>query len=129
MARTYFVYILASRSRILYTAVTNNLEVRLVQHRGKLNPGFTSRSNFFRLVHLELFGDIRAAVAREKEIKGRRREKKAALIEQKNPTWEDLSAGSFAGEKKQRPKASTPENAKAEEAADPSSAGKRPLSG
>jgi hypothetical protein len=68
-------------------------------------------------------------VQREKEIKGWRREKKVALIKRENPTWEDLSAGFFAGEKKQRPKASPPENAKAAETADPSSARKRPLSG
>ncbi|MGA8223279.1 MAG: GIY-YIG nuclease family protein [Candidatus Acidiferrales bacterium] len=129
MARTHVVYILASRARILYTGVTNNLEVRLEQHRQKLNSGFTSRYNIFRLVHYEVFGDIRVAIAREKEIKGWRREKKVALIEQKSSTWEDLSAGFFAVGKKQRPKASLPENAKAEETADPSSAGKRPLSG
>jgi putative endonuclease len=129
MAKTYVVYILASRTRNLYTGVTNNLRVRLAQHREKLNPGFTSRYNIFRLVHFEVFGDIRVAIAREKEIKGWRREKKVALIERENPTWEDLSAGFFAAEKKQRPKASPTENAKGEETADPSSAGKRPLSG
>jgi putative endonuclease len=137
MAKTYVVYILASRSRNLYTGVTNNLRVRLAQHREKLNPGFTSRYNIFRLVHNEVFGDIRAAIAREKEIKGWRREKKVALIERGNPTWEDLSEGFFAGEKRQGLKAVPTEKAKAEagaeaeekEKADPSSAGKRPLSG
>lgn len=86
MDKTYVVYILASRSRDLYTGVTNNLQKRLVQHRGKLIPGFTSRYNIFRLVHFEVFGGIRAAIAREKEIKGWRREKKIRLIERKNPT-------------------------------------------
>lgn len=46
-----------------------------------------------RLVHYEEFGDIREAIAREKQIKGWKREKKFALIESQNPTWNDLSVG------------------------------------
>ena len=91
MSRTYCVYILASRSRNLYTGVTNNLQRRIVEHREGLVPGFTARYRIFRLVHFELFGDIRYAIAREKEIKAWRREKKIWLIERHNPTWEDLA--------------------------------------
>jgi len=77
--------------RTLYTGVTNNLERRLSQHRGGLVPGFTTRYRVFRLVHFEVFTDVRRAIAREKEIKGWRREKKVWLIQHDNPTWEDLS--------------------------------------
>lgn len=91
MSRTFCVYILASRSRNLYTGVTNNLARRMVEHREKLIPGFTSRYRIRRLVHYEVFTDIRYAIAREKEIKGWRREKKVWLIKRDNPTWEDLS--------------------------------------
>jgi putative endonuclease len=87
----YFVYTLASRSRTLYTGVTNNLERRILQHRQGEVPGFTAKYKICRLVHFELFADIRDAIRREKEIKGWRREKKVALIEALNPTWEDLS--------------------------------------
>lgn len=93
MSRTYHVYILASRSRNLYTGVTNNLQRRVVEHREGLIPGFTSRYRIFRLVHLEVFRDIRNAIRREKEIKSWRREKKVWLIERHNPMWEDLAAG------------------------------------
>jgi len=92
MARTYCVYILASRSRTLYVGVTNDLERRLAEHRDGVVPGFTSRYKIFRLVHYEVFGDIRLAIAREKEIKGWRREKKLWLIRRHNPLWEDLAA-------------------------------------
>ena len=88
--KTYVVYILASRSRSLYTGVTNNMQRRLAQHREKLVPGFTSRYNILRLVHFEVFGDIRTAIAREKEIKAWRRSKKDALVEATNPSWADL---------------------------------------
>jgi putative endonuclease len=90
--RVYSVYILASRSRSLYTGVTGAIEYRMLQHRLGLVPGFTTRYRIFRLVHVEHFGDIRDAIAREKEIKGWRRQKKIRLIEQQNPAWQDLSA-------------------------------------
>jgi len=91
MSRRYFVYILASRSRNLYTGVTNSLHRRLIEHRQGLVPGFTSRYRIFRLVHYETFEDIRAAIRREKEIKSWRREKKVWLIKRDNPFWKDLA--------------------------------------
>jgi putative endonuclease len=91
MSRTYWVYTLASRSRNLYTGVTNDLERRMIEHRQGLVPGFTARYRIFRLVHFERFADIRDAIAREKEIKGWRREKKIWLIERRNPTWRDFA--------------------------------------
>jgi putative endonuclease len=94
MSRAYWVYLLASRSRNLYTGVTNDLQRRMIEHRQGLVRGFTTRYKVSRLVHCEQFADVRDAIAREKEIKGWRREKKFWLIERDNPTWED-SAESF----------------------------------
>ena len=88
----YYVYILASKSRVLYIGVTNDLERRLFEHRQKLIPGFTSKYNVTHLVYFESSGNIRDAIAREKQLKGWRREKKIALIESLNPTWQELSA-------------------------------------
>lgn len=91
MSKTYCVYILANRSRNLYTGVTNDLERRLYEHREGSVPGFTSRYRISRLVYFETFGDISAAIAREKEIKAWRREKKIWLIQRRNRLWRDLS--------------------------------------
>ena len=91
MNTSYYVYILASRSRNVYTGVTNDLMRRMTEHRGGFLPGFTSRYRIFRLVHVEAFGDIRDAIAREKQIKAWRREKKLRLIQFYNPVWEDLA--------------------------------------
>src|SRR5215469_217132 len=91
MSHAYSVYILASRSRTLYTGVTNDLQRRMIEHGQRLVPGFTSRYRIFRLVHFEQFADIRCAIAREKEIKGWRREKKVSLVERQNATWQDLA--------------------------------------
>ena len=92
MPRQYYVYILSSISRTLYTGVTNDLERRLYEHKHKLVPGFTGRYGVDRLVYYEIASDPASAIAREKQIKGWTRAKKVALIESQNPKWADLSA-------------------------------------
>jgi len=89
--KRYYVYMLSNISRMLYTGMTNDLSERVKDHRQKRNDGFTKRYNIHRLVYYEEFQDVRKAIAREKEIKGWRREKKVALIERLNPKWKDLS--------------------------------------
>ncbi len=89
--RTFYVYILASRSRVLYIGVTNDLGRRLAEHRSGSTPGFTSRYSVTRLVLLEDYPDPAAAIAREKQLKNWRRDKKVALIEATNPGWRDLA--------------------------------------
>jgi putative endonuclease len=91
--RTYYVYILTSDSGTLYTGITNSIFHRVLQHRGKETPGFTSKYDVNRLVYCEAFSDVAIAIRREKEIKGWTRKKKIALIESKNPKWEDLEKG------------------------------------
>jgi len=100
MSRTYWVYILASRTRMLYAGVTNDLKRRMIEHRQSRVPGFTARYNIHRLVYCEAFADIRDAITREKEIKGWRREKKLWLIQRRNPTWEDLALAFAPAEKR-----------------------------
>jgi putative endonuclease len=90
---TYCVYIMASKSRTLYTGVTSDLERRVLEHRRKLVPGFTARYNIDRLVYYEVCGDPRAAISREKQLKGWTRLRKVALIESLNRDWKDLSDG------------------------------------
>jgi putative endonuclease len=82
---------MASKSRVLYVGVTNNLQRRVEQHKQKLVEGFTHKYNVTRLVYYEMTNDVRAALAREKQIKSWRRSKKIELIESVNPTWQDLS--------------------------------------
>ena len=72
--------------------VTSNLKHRVAQHKKKLIDGYTAQYNLFKLVHFEEFGDIRAAIAREKQIKGWLRAKKVALINKENSRWKDLAA-------------------------------------
>jgi putative endonuclease len=88
-SKPYFEYILASRSRTLYTGVTNDLERRVYEHKLKLIDGFTGRSNIERLMFSEATDDVLLAIEREKAIKGWTRAKVVALIEASNPTWVD----------------------------------------
>ncbi|WP_433974009.1 GIY-YIG nuclease family protein [Tunturiibacter lichenicola] len=88
----FYVYILASRSRTLYVGFTNNIRQRINQHRNKNPDTHTAKYNIGRLVHYEHFTYVLNAIAREKELKDWNRSKKIELIEQSNPTWEDLAA-------------------------------------
>jgi putative endonuclease len=89
----YYVYIMASASRVLYVGVTNNIERRALGHREGRAPSFATKYKTRELVYVEAFGNIRAAIARETQLKGWLRVKKIALIESINPRWKDLSAG------------------------------------
>jgi putative endonuclease len=91
MPRTYYVYIMASASRTLYIGVTNNLRRRVYEHAHKRVPGFTAKYNIARLVHFETTSSVTAALAREKQLKTWRRDRKLAFIETTNPGWRDLS--------------------------------------
>ena len=94
MAKEPCVYILASRPRgTLYIGVTSNLLARIYQHRTSTVPGFTSRYGVFQLVRFELFADMPAAIAREKQLKNWHRPWKINLIEEHNPHWVDLAIG------------------------------------
>lgn len=91
--RTYYVYIMASRSPNLYTGVTNSIYRRVLQHKSGEIDGFTERYNINRLVYYETFHQIGNAIAREKRIKSWTRAKRLTLIKTKNPTWQDLAEG------------------------------------
>jgi putative endonuclease len=96
MARLrFFVYMLASHSRVLYVGVTRDLLRRVYQHRLGEVPGFTRRYRVTRLVYFEETPSARAAFDREHEIKGWSREKKIRLVESVNAGWLDLAEDWF----------------------------------
>ncbi len=88
----YFVYILTNwNNSVLYIGVTSNLERRLYEHKNHLADGFTDKYNVTKLVYYEHTSDVRAAISREKQLKGWTRAKKIALVSSANPSWCDLS--------------------------------------
>jgi putative endonuclease len=89
----HWVYIVTNNTRsTLYIGVTNDLRVRVWQHRvGEQRRTFSQRYHCAHLVYCEQYGDIQQAIAREKQLKGWRRSKKNALIAIANPHWDDLA--------------------------------------
>lgn len=96
MSKHYYVYIMSNPARTLYVGVTNDLQRRVYEHQHGLVPGFASKYGLKRLVYFEETPDVKAAIAREKQIKGWLRRRKVALIASLNPQWRDLSAEWFA---------------------------------
>ena len=88
----YYVYMMSNTHRnVLYTGITNDLVRRVYEHRNHLDKGsYTDRYNAERLVYYESTPDVRAAIEREKQIKGWNRKRKDKLVESKNPNWDDL---------------------------------------
>jgi len=88
----YWVYIVTNKGRTtLYIGVTNNITLRLHQHRYGDVEGFAKRYRLNCLVLLEHFRNVNDAIACEKKLNGWRRSRKIALVEQTNPRWLDLS--------------------------------------
>lgn len=93
--KDYYVYIMSNKRGTLYTGITNDMELRIFQHKSKSIEGFTKRYNITWLVYFESSDDVTAAIAREKQIKGMLRRKKIELIKTMNPQWQDLSRSWF----------------------------------
>ena len=92
----YYVYITTNKNKtVLYTAVTNDLYKRLAEHFENVKSfrhiSFAGKYNAYFLLLYEQYDWIQNAIAREKEIKGWRREKKEALINSINPDWRFLN--------------------------------------
>jgi len=88
----FYVYILTNwNNKVMYIGMTNDLERRLYEHKNKLVDSFTKKYNINKLVYYEHTTNVHAALAREKEIKKWRREKKDNLVISMNPEWKDLS--------------------------------------
>ena len=86
-----YTYILGSPTGVLYIGVTSTLGLRIFQHKNGTFEGFSKTYNCTRLLYFERYEDIRSAIAREKQLKGWRREKKHNLIRSTNPDFKDLA--------------------------------------
>lgn len=93
--QTYYVYIITNKYRsTFYIGMTNNLSIRLQQHKENIEKGiktFASKYNIEFLVYYEKFTWVQLAISREKELKGWRREKKLELIRSFNENFEFLN--------------------------------------
>ena len=88
----YYVYILTNKTgTTMYIGVTKDLVRRMYEHRQKLDSNsFTAKYDIRKLVYYEYTTDVRAAIEREKQLKGWNRARKNKLVETRNPSWQDL---------------------------------------
>ena len=92
MDKRYYVYILSNYTNTtLYVGVTGNINRRMYEHNNGFADGFTKKYNVNKLVYLEDCNNVKDAIAREKQLKKWRREKKEMLINSLNPEWRDLT--------------------------------------
>jgi putative endonuclease len=85
------VYMITNRNNTtLYIGVTSNLVQRIYQHKNKLIKGFSAKYNVDKLVYFELFEDMENAITREKRLKLWKRDWKNRIINEMNPSWQDL---------------------------------------
>ena len=88
-----YVYMLTNYwGNVLYIGSTEDLRIRLYQHKKGLIPGFTQKYNVKKLVYFEDHPNLASAEIREKQLKGKTRAKKNAIVEFLNPKWDDLSS-------------------------------------
>ena len=88
--KKYYVYILASKNKVLYIGMTNELSRRIYEHKNNLIDGFTKSYNVHDLVYYEIQPNLESAIKREKQLKNWHRQWKINLIESKNIEWKDL---------------------------------------
>jgi len=89
--KIYFVYIMTNlHNTVLYTGITNNILRRVHQHKQGEGGQFSRRFKMRKLVYFEIHGDVKTAIAREKQIKGGSRMDKMKMISTINPDLRDL---------------------------------------
>ena len=87
----FWVYIVASkRNGTIYVGHTDDILMRAHHHREGTLGKFTAKYGCKLLVWYEKHEARDAAFRRERAIKEWRRSWKLMLIEEANPTWEDL---------------------------------------
>lgn len=91
--KSYYVYITSNIHRkVLYIGVTNDLHLRIQQHKTGEGSAFTSKYKCHVLLYFEEFKNINEAIAREKQLKNWHREWKINLVKSQNPELSDLAS-------------------------------------
>ncbi len=87
----FYVYFITNRHHtVIYTGFTDVIYERTIQHREKVNPGFSKKYNCDMLVYNAEFDNAEDALHWEWQLKRYRRKWKEDLINRMNPEWRDL---------------------------------------
>jgi putative endonuclease len=96
--KIFTVYITTNYNRtVYYTGITNNLLQRITEHYldKDAKKTFAGKYNAFYVLYFETHDYVLNAIAREKKIKGWRREKKVSLIKSFNAEMKFLNEEVF----------------------------------
>jgi putative endonuclease len=77
---------------VLYIGVTNDIRLRVLQHKSGEGSIFTSKYKCYHLLYFEEYFQVKEAIAREKQLKNWQRKWKEELIKKDNPKLKDLAA-------------------------------------
>ena len=66
----YSMYIMASRSGVLYIGATSDLQTLFRQHKAGTFEGFSKKHRCHRLIYYEGYDYIQTTIGREKQLKG-----------------------------------------------------------
>ncbi|MBQ9486041.1 MAG: GIY-YIG nuclease family protein [Clostridia bacterium] len=92
MTKHGYVYILTNKTNnVFYIGVTNDIVRRIYEHKCHLVQGFTYKYNVTKLIYVEEYNLMTDAIAREKQLKKWRREKKIDLIKTVNPDLTEIT--------------------------------------
>ena len=80
---------------VFYVGVTNDLRLRIAQHKAGQGSIFIARYNCHHLLYFEEYLFVNKTIAREKQLKNWHRRWKINLIKQQNPDMTDLAADWF----------------------------------
>ncbi len=75
----------------MYIGMTNNIEIRMYQHKNGIIDGFSKKYGLKKMVYCEFYQYVNDAIKREKQLKNWKRDWKIALIEEENKEWNDLA--------------------------------------
>ena len=90
------LYIITNKIQgTLYVGVTSDLIRRVSEHKNGTGSDFTSKYRCYLLVWYQSFETMFEAISNEKLLKMKSRLYKIKLIENRNPTWNDLSKEFF----------------------------------
>lgn len=81
----YYLCLVLCIDESIYTGVTDNPERRFSEHKTNQESKHTREHRAVELLYVEEFSTMKEAFAREKQIKGWRREKKLNLIRYGKP--------------------------------------------
>ena len=97
ISANFYVYIAVDPYGSFRVGLTNDLVLRILEHRRGDASNGASHLEPTRLVYYEVLTNLAAAVYREKQLMGWKRGRKKRRVSSVNPGWKDLLEAAKVG--------------------------------